>query len=71
MKKLKTVLIVWISIYPLITLVNIFCLSYLTPYPVYIRTFILTIILVPTMVYILIPFWTKVIDNFEARWKKE
>ncbi len=62
MKKLKSTVIVWIAIYPAITTIQLLFGEYLNELPVLIRTFILTIILVPAMVYVLIPFWTKIID---------
>ena len=60
MKKIKSTFIVWIAIYPAITLISILYGEYLNQLPIPVRTFVLTIILVPLMVYFLIPFWTKI-----------
>lgn len=60
MKKLKSAFIVWIAIYPAITGLLLVFGEYLNHLPILLRTFVLTIILVPIMVYFLIPFWTKV-----------
>ncbi|MBW1296029.1 hypothetical protein [Aquimarina litoralis] len=60
MKKIKSTFIVWIAIYPAITLISILFGEYLNQLPIPVRTFVLTIILVPLMVYFLIPFWTKI-----------
>ncbi len=63
MKKLKSTFIVWVAIYPAITGILLFFGEYLNKLPILVRTFILTIILVPLMVYLLIPFWTKLLSN--------
>ncbi|MEL7003472.1 MAG: hypothetical protein AAFN93_12155 [Bacteroidota bacterium] len=60
MKKIKNTMIVWISIYPAITLILVLFGSLLNQLPVMLRTLVLTLILVPLMVYVLIPFWTRV-----------
>ncbi|MEM6720317.1 MAG: hypothetical protein AAF611_13410 [Bacteroidota bacterium] len=60
MKKLKSTFIVWIAIYPAITGILLVFGEYLGQLPLLVRTFILTAVLVPLMVYLLIPFWTKV-----------
>lgn len=60
MKKLRTVLIVWVAIYPTITVIQYFFGGILSELPLALRTLILTGVLVPLMVYLLIPFWTKV-----------
>ena len=66
MKKIKNVTIAWISIYPAITLIMIICGDQLYQLPVALRTFALTIVLVPLMIYILIPFWTRVFDHMKS-----
>ncbi|PRX54854.1 hypothetical protein [Flagellimonas meridianipacifica] len=63
MKKLKTTLIVWIAIYPAITAILLVFGTYLNHLPILLRTLILTLVLVPLMVYFLIPFWTKVFSK--------
>ncbi len=60
MKKLKNTFIVWIAIYPAITAILLLFGDYLNNLNLFVRTLILTIVLVPLMVYALIPFWTKV-----------
>ncbi|WP_299216176.1 hypothetical protein [uncultured Aquimarina sp.] len=62
MKKLKSAFIVWIAIYPAITGILLFFGEYLNELPILVRTFVLTIILVPAMVYVLIPFWSKILS---------
>jgi len=62
MKKLKKIFIVWMSIYPAITFILLLFGDQLNAIPVMKRTFILTIVLVPLMVYFLIPFWTKMFN---------
>lgn len=63
MKKLKSTFIVWIAIYPAITGILLLFGEYLNHLPLLIRTLILTLVLVPLMVYFLIPFWTKVFSK--------
>ncbi|KAB8152065.1 hypothetical protein EZY14_015125 [Kordia sp. TARA_039_SRF] len=60
MKKLLRTFIVWIAIYPPLTIILYFFGEQLQSLHLAVRTLILTIILVPLMVYVLIPFWTKV-----------
>lgn len=73
MKKLKRTIIVWISIYPPLTLIMYGFSAQLSALPLAFRTLILTVILVPLMIYILIPFWTKVFNLIESfipvKWK--
>jgi antibiotic biosynthesis monooxygenase (ABM) superfamily enzyme len=47
---------VWIVIYPSITLFNISFGSYLASLPLFLKTFILTAVLVPWMVFAGLPF---------------
>ncbi|WP_179343394.1 hypothetical protein [Winogradskyella ursingii] len=60
MKKIKSTLIVWVAIYPAITAILFLFGKYLNELPLTIRTLALTVMLVPSMTYVLIPFWTKV-----------
>lgn len=71
MEKLKKSLIVWVSIYPPLTLILLEFGQPLSDLPVALRTLLLTVILVPMMTYILIPFWSKVFDQVSAlKWRK-
>lgn len=47
---------IWIAIYPSITLINVLFGEWLYALPIYVRTFLLTIFLVPWMVFVLLPF---------------
>ena len=47
---------IWIAIYPSITLINVAFGEWLSPLPIYLKTFVLTIVLVPWMVFVLLPF---------------
>ncbi len=73
MKRLKNTLIVWVAIYPAITFLLFTFGDVLNQLPLFLRTFILTAILVPLMVYFLIPFWTNVfhhLSKFRQRGEK-
>ncbi|MBP2831049.1 hypothetical protein J8281_02515 [Aquimarina sp. U1-2] len=63
MKKLRTIMIVWVAIYPTITVIQYFFGETLSQLPLALRTLILTSVLVPSMVCVLIPFWTKVFSK--------
>ena len=70
MKKLKSTFVVWIAIYPAITVILLLFGDILNRVPVLLRTLILTAILVPLMVYLLIPFWTKLIHKVQRKNQK-
>lgn len=64
-KKWKMAVVVWLAIYPLITLVlAVFGdqLAKITFLPL--RTFVITLVLVPIMVYYLMPQVQKVLSNW-------
>ncbi len=65
--ELKRLLVVWLSIYPAITFIQWYFSEHLLRLPLVLRTLILTLVLVPLMLYILIPFWTKAIDRFQKK----
>lgn len=67
MKKLKQSFIIWISIYPAILLVQIAFGDWLIELPLWLRSMVLTLVLVPLMVYVLVPFWTKVLELFKRK----
>jgi uncharacterized protein len=51
----KSAVVIWLAIYPALT-VTLFLLGpVLTPLPLVLRTLVLTVILVPAMVYLLVP----------------
>lgn len=58
--KIIQVIKVWIVIYPSITLFNILFGSYLSNLPMYIKTLILTVVLVPWMVFIGLPLLNRI-----------
>ena len=63
-KKWKMAIIIWLAIYPLITLIFATIGKYLiliNPLPL--RTLVITLIAVPTMVFILIPTLQKILHK--------
>ncbi|MEJ1238382.1 hypothetical protein WBG78_09645 [Chryseolinea sp. T2] len=56
----KRAFIIWLAIYPLITILMISLGEHLAPFPLYIRTLVTTLIAVPVMFYGLIPLLNKV-----------
>ncbi len=63
MKKLKNILIVWVAIYPTITIIQFLFGELLNELPLVLRTLTLTGVLVPLMVFVLIPFWTRILTT--------
>jgi antibiotic biosynthesis monooxygenase (ABM) superfamily enzyme len=62
--KYKMAILIWIAIYPTINLLFWILGDSLNSLPMYARTFVLTIILVPLMVFVLLPLLTKMF----AKW---
>lgn len=52
-------LLVWAAIYPLITLLSLLIFPLTQNWPVYLRTLVMTAILVPIMVFLVFPFINK------------
>ena len=48
-------MIIWLAIYPALTATLAVLGPVITPWPLFLRTLLVTAILVPTMVYLLIP----------------
>jgi len=64
-KKWKMAIIIWIAIYPLITTVFAVFGKYLMQIEILpLRTFVITVALVPIMVFVLIPFLQKLLANW-------
>ena len=57
--KWKMAILIWLAIYPALNLVSILIGGFLVDLPLWQRTFVMTVILVPLMVYVLLPFLTK------------
>lgn len=58
--KHKMAFIIWLAIYPLITVLSHFLGGYLQPLPAMLRSLILTVIAVPVMVYFLVPLLSRI-----------
>lgn len=64
-KKWKMAIIIWIAIYPTITTLFFILGPFLLKIPYLpLRTLVLTLVVVPLMVFILIPFLQKVFKNW-------
>lgn len=67
-KKWKMAILIWLAIYPTITLLFLFFgkqFALIEPLPL--RTFVITIVVVPLMVFLIIPFLQKLM----AGWLKK
>lgn len=62
--KLLASLKIWIVIYPSITAFLFFFGEQLASFPLYIRTLILTLTLVPWIVFVGVPFVDKILQGF-------
>jgi antibiotic biosynthesis monooxygenase (ABM) superfamily enzyme len=60
----KRAFIIWLAIYPLVTILYYLLGSYLILLPLILRTFILTSIAVPVMFYFLVPLLNKLFRNW-------
>lgn len=62
--KHKRAFLVWLAIYPLVTLLFYLLGEFLLQFPLPVRTLILTLIAVPMMAYIILPFYHRVFDKW-------
>ena len=64
-KRWKMAIMVWLAIYPTVTLIfTFFGKDLLQIHPLPLRTFFLTLVVVPLMVFVLIPFLQKILGNW-------
>mgnify|MGYP000738807251 CR=1 FL=1 len=60
----KRVFLIWLAIYPLITVLFYVLGPHLQQFPVPLRTLMLTLVAVPIMAYIILPFYNKVFEKW-------
>jgi antibiotic biosynthesis monooxygenase (ABM) superfamily enzyme len=60
----KTALLIWVAIYPSINLLFWSLGDWLQQFPLWVRTLVLTGILVPLMVFVLLPLLQKLFRNW-------
>lgn len=65
--KLMASLKIWLAIYPSITLFLLAFGAQLSPLPLYLRTLILTLVLVPWVVFAGVPFVDRIIRAFSDK----
>jgi antibiotic biosynthesis monooxygenase (ABM) superfamily enzyme len=63
-EQLKRTFIVWLAIFPLITVLIYVLEDYLVLLPLVARTFVLTLIAVPVTSYWLMPFYSRLFRNW-------
>jgi antibiotic biosynthesis monooxygenase (ABM) superfamily enzyme len=67
-KKWKMAILIWIAIYPTVTLIAILFGNYLERInPLPLRTLVTTLIIVPIAVYVIVPALQKVLYNWLTR----
>ena len=62
--KWKFAVMVWLAIYPTITLVTFIIGDFIQKFPLPIKTLIMTGILVPLMIFVLLPLLRKILGNW-------
>ena len=60
----KTAVMIWLGIYPTITIILWVMSPFIAPLPVPLKTLCLTLLVVPTMVWIVLPFLQKLLKNW-------
>jgi antibiotic biosynthesis monooxygenase (ABM) superfamily enzyme len=59
-EKHKRALLIWLAIYPLITILFYLLGDFIQDLPIPAKTLILTLIAVPLVVYLILPFYMKI-----------
>ena len=62
MKKLHFLVLIWLFVYPLVLAVNALHRAYASDLPLYVQTASSTLILVPTIVFIIVPTVNKILS---------
>lgn len=65
--KYKIALLIWIALYPSLNLLVFILGDHINNLPSFVRTFILTVILVPLIVFILMPQLTKLFQGWLSK----
>lgn len=65
--KYKMAILIWITIYPTINILFLVLTKPLETFPMYIKCLVMTLILVPAMVYVFLPFLTKTFKNWLSK----
>jgi uncharacterized protein len=60
----KMAIVIWLGIYPTATCVFWLLLPYVKDFPLPLKTLCLTLVIVPVMVYVMMPFWTKILRTW-------
>jgi antibiotic biosynthesis monooxygenase (ABM) superfamily enzyme len=62
--KYKTAIMIWLAIYPSVTVLFYLLGDKIAGLPIFIRTLVLTLILVPLMVFILLPILQRLMKGW-------
>jgi len=62
--KHRRAFLIWLAIYPLITILFFLMGDFLSAYPMPIRTLVLTAIAVPIVFYIILPFYNRLFKQW-------
>lgn len=66
--KYKRAIVIWMAIYPTVTAIFYLLGPYLAAYPIPIRTLAITLIAVPFMVYVALPFLSRLLAKWLNVW---
>jgi len=67
-RKWKMALLIWLFIYPVITFLFYVLSPFMADWPPFLRTLLLTIILVPLMVFVALPFIHRKFFEWIRKW---
>lgn len=62
--KYKTAIMIWLAIYPSVTVLFYLLGDKIAALPIFIRTLVLTLILVPLMVFVLLPILQRLMKGW-------
>jgi antibiotic biosynthesis monooxygenase (ABM) superfamily enzyme len=63
-EKHKRAFLIWLAIYPLITILFYLLGEFIQEFPIPLKTFCLTIIAVPMVVYVILPFYHRIFKSW-------
>jgi antibiotic biosynthesis monooxygenase (ABM) superfamily enzyme len=66
-KKYKMAILIWISVYPAINVLFLVLGKPLEGYPIYLKTLVITLILVPLLVFVFLPLLTQVFRHWLSK----
>lgn len=66
-RRSKQALLTWVAVYPSLTLVLAILGPFIEAWPLWLRTLVVTALLVPIIVWVLLPFLTRLVGDWLYR----